>query len=32
MPIHNALSGELIDIKPLGEALNATRTTTLYKT
>ena len=32
MAIHHALSGELIDIKPLGEALKATRTTTLYKT
>jgi quercetin dioxygenase-like cupin family protein len=32
MAIHHALSGELIDIKPLGEALKTTRTTTLYKT
>jgi hypothetical protein len=32
MAIHHALSGELIDIKPLCEALMATRTATLYKT
>jgi len=32
MAIHHALPGELIDIKPLGEALMATRTATLYKT
>ena len=32
MASHHALSGELIDIRPLGEALKATRTTTLYKT
>lgn len=29
MAIHHALSEELIDIKPLGEALKATQTTTL---
>lgn len=32
MAIHHALSGEMIDIKPQGEALKATRSTTLYKT
>lgn len=32
MAIHHALSGELIDIRPLGEAIKATRTSTLYKT
>ena len=32
MAIHHALSGELIDIKPLGEAIKAARTTRLYKT
>ena len=32
MAIRHALSGELIDIKPLGEAIKAARTTTLYKT
>ena len=32
MAIHHALSGELIDIRPLGEAIKVTRTSTLYKT
>jgi quercetin dioxygenase-like cupin family protein len=32
MAIHHALSGELIDIQPLGAALKSTRTTVLYKT
>ncbi len=32
MAIHHALSGELIDIRPFGEAIKTTRTTTLYKT
>lgn len=32
MAIHHAASGELIDIRPLGEAIKATRTSTLYKT
>jgi len=32
MAIHHALSGEMIDIRPLGSALNRTRTSTLYKT
>ncbi len=32
MAMHHALSGELIDIRPLGDALNTTRTVTLYKT
>lgn len=31
MAIYHALSGELIDIKPLGEALKERRTATLYK-
>ena len=32
MAIHHALSGELIDIRPLGDMIAAARTTTLYKT
>lgn len=32
MPIHHALSGELINILPLGSAITSTQTTTLYKT
>lgn len=32
MAIHHALSGELINIRPLGKSLATTRTTTLYKT
>lgn len=32
MAIHHALSGELIDIRPLGGAIKTTRTSTLYKT
>jgi quercetin dioxygenase-like cupin family protein len=32
MAIHHALSGELIDIRPLGDAIATARTTTLYKT
>ena len=32
MAIHHALSGELIDIRPLGRALTTVRTATLYKT
>lgn len=32
MAIHHALSGELIDIRPLGDALANTTTRTLYKT
>lgn len=32
MAIHHALSGELIDIRPLGDAIKTTQTTTLYKT
>lgn len=32
MAIHHALSGELIDIRPLGSAISSARTTTLYKT
>ncbi|AMM24487.1 cupin domain-containing protein [Variovorax sp. PAMC 28711] len=32
MAIHHALSGELIDIRPLGAAIETTRTATLYKT
>ncbi|MEO6278363.1 cupin [Roseateles sp.] len=32
MAIHHALSGELINIRPLGRAIAAARTTTLYKT
>jgi quercetin dioxygenase-like cupin family protein len=32
MAIHHALSGELIDIRPLGDAISTARTSTLYKT
>ena len=32
MAIHHALSGELINIRPLGRAITCTRTVTLYKT
>lgn len=32
MAIHHALSGELINIRPLGGAMATTRTATLYKT
>lgn len=32
MAIHHALSGELIDIRPLGDAITGVRTATLYKT
>lgn len=32
MAIHHALSGELINIRPLGIAISTTRSTTLYKT
>jgi len=32
MAIHHALSGELISIRPLGDAIRTTRTATLYKT
>ncbi|RYE42843.1 MAG: hypothetical protein EOP24_31030 [Hyphomicrobiales bacterium] len=32
MAIHHALSGELIDIRPLGGEIKTTRTATLYKT
>ncbi|MEO8524893.1 MAG: cupin domain-containing protein [Caldimonas sp.] len=32
MAIHHALSGELIDVRPLGAAIATTRTATLYKT
>ncbi len=32
MAIHHALSGELISIRPLGEAITTARTSTLYKT
>lgn len=32
MAIHHALSGELIDIRPLGDMLATSQTTTLYKT
>ncbi len=32
MAIHHALSGELIDIRPLGSAITTARTATLYKT
>lgn len=32
MSIHHALSGELINIRPLGEAITTTLTSTLYKT
>jgi quercetin dioxygenase-like cupin family protein len=32
MAIHHALSGELIDIRPLADAITTARTATLYKT
>ncbi len=32
MAIHHVLSGEMIDIRPLGDALTVIRTSTLYKT
>lgn len=32
MAIHHALSGEMINIRPLGAAVATTRTATLYKT
>lgn len=32
MAIHHALSGELINVRPLGSALTTARTATLYKT
>ncbi|MEO7762547.1 MAG: cupin domain-containing protein [Casimicrobiaceae bacterium] len=32
MAIHHALSGELINIRPLGSAITTARSTTLYKT
>jgi quercetin dioxygenase-like cupin family protein len=32
MAIHHALSGELINIRPLASAIATARTTTLYKT
>ena len=32
MAIHHALSGELINIRPLGSAITTVRTATLYKT
>ena len=32
MAIHHALSGELIDIRPLGSSIKVTQNTTLYKT
>lgn len=32
MAIHHALSGELIDIRPIGDALSTTQSSTLYKT
>ncbi|MEJ8826574.1 cupin [Variovorax humicola] len=32
MAIHHALSGELIDVRPLGDELANTTTRTLYKT
>ncbi len=32
MAIHHALSGELINIRPLGNAINTAVTSTLYKT
>lgn len=32
MAIHHALSGELINIRPLGSAITTTQSTTLYKT
>ena len=32
MAIHHALSGELINVRPLGAAVATTRTAALYKT
>ena len=32
MAIHHALSGELIDIRPLGDSITAVKTSALYKT
>ncbi|MEO8155295.1 MAG: cupin domain-containing protein [Rhizobacter sp.] len=32
MAIHHALSGELINVRPLGDAITTARTATLYKT
>ena len=32
MAIYHALSGEMINIRPLGEAITSVRTSTLYKT
>ncbi|MEJ8814385.1 cupin [Variovorax ureilyticus] len=32
MAIHHALSGEMIDIRPLGNTIRATQSGTLYKT
>ncbi|MEO8187505.1 MAG: cupin [Burkholderiaceae bacterium] len=32
MAVHHALSGELINIQPLGSAITTARTATLYKT
>ncbi len=32
MAIHHALSGEMIDIRPLGGEITAARTSTLFKT
>ncbi len=32
MAIHHALSGELIDIRPLGNLIKGTQSATLYKT
>lgn len=32
MAIHHVLSGELINIRPLGSTITTTRTTALYKT
>lgn len=32
MAIHHALSGEMIDIRPLGDAIKTSRTSMLYKT
>ncbi len=32
MAIHHALSGELINVRPLGDAIKEARTATLYKT
>lgn len=32
MAIHHAVSGELINIRPLGSSIGTTRTSTLYKT